>query len=40
MRVNKGLFTLETTDIEVIMRMVPPTDYGGLQIFDEREGGH
>jgi hypothetical protein len=33
----EGLFTLETTDIEVIMRMVPPTDYGGLLCFFRRE---
>ncbi|MDR1329575.1 MAG: hypothetical protein LBK23_08255 [Oscillospiraceae bacterium] len=33
----EGLFTLETTDVEVIMLMVPPTDYGGMLCFFRRE---
>jgi hypothetical protein len=33
----EGLFTLESIDSQVIMRMVPPTDYGGLLCFFQRE---
>jgi hypothetical protein len=33
----EGRFTLETTDTEVIMLMVPPTDYGGMLCFFRRE---
>ncbi|MDR0916099.1 MAG: hypothetical protein LBN02_02790 [Oscillospiraceae bacterium] len=33
----EGLFTLETTDSEVTMRLVPPTNYGGMICFFKRE---
>jgi hypothetical protein len=33
----EGLFTLETNGSQVSMHMVPPTDYGGLLCFFQRE---